>query len=253
MQVDLPKGKGNGKSKDKGNGPNGGKGLCFNCGEAGHFASNCGKPRKDNNGKGAGKGAGKKGQGMNQFAEALKAVGLQMPPSDGSNQNGGTIDMIRPMCAITTERNNGNSDSWLSSSVNPVPPGSGDPSSEAVDDEFPDVAASWSEPKGAMKARAPKHAEATRIKRVPLSVFLQMNIDDEPNDANIGEDNESMCSTIGGNEQFWLPDNNPRRKKFIHEWNARCNPKHQRSVKFVDKRPRKSDSDSGSGGAVPFG
>ena len=41
--------KGNGK-KGKGEGkvPNGGKGLCFNCGEAGHFAAQCDKPKKEN-------------------------------------------------------------------------------------------------------------------------------------------------------------------------------------------------------------
>ena len=36
--------KGNGK---KGKGPNGGKGLCFNCGEPGNFASQWDKPKKE--------------------------------------------------------------------------------------------------------------------------------------------------------------------------------------------------------------
>ena len=44
--INLLKGKGR-KGKGKGKGPNGGKGLCFNCGEAGHYAAQCDKPKKE--------------------------------------------------------------------------------------------------------------------------------------------------------------------------------------------------------------
>lgn len=43
--LSMLKGKGT-TGTGKGEGPNGGKGFCFNCCEAGHFASQCDKPRK---------------------------------------------------------------------------------------------------------------------------------------------------------------------------------------------------------------
>lgn len=82
--INLRKGKGK-NGKGKGKGPNGGNGLCFNCGESGHFASQCDKPREAGAEKGAGKGSGKKGKGMNALAEVLNAAGLQisnMAPED---------------------------------------------------------------------------------------------------------------------------------------------------------------------------
>ena len=50
FSIKLFKGKGK-KGKGKGKGPTGGNGLCFDCGEPGHYASNCDKPKKDPNEK----------------------------------------------------------------------------------------------------------------------------------------------------------------------------------------------------------
>lgn len=82
--------------------------MCFNCGEPGHFASQCGTPKNENPEKGTGKGVGKKGKGVNNLADILKAAGLQMSTAGDTKPTSGQFNLIRPMCCLTKARHERN-------------------------------------------------------------------------------------------------------------------------------------------------
>ena len=216
MLINLLKGKGKGKGKGKsrGKGPNGGEGTCFNCGEPGYYAADCPKPKKENNEKANGKGNGKKGKGLNQLADILKTVGLQVPSNDSAAPSAGRLSIIRPVCSITkwihdkidtckpmptahpippdSDVPSGKA-RMLASSACPSPPGSDMPTDTAYCREFPELESCWKEPKRTVKMKKAKNADANRSRRMPLSVFLQMqNEDDEPNTDD--EPNAESCS-----------------------------------------------------------
>ena len=54
------------------------------------------------------------------------------------------------------------------------------------------------------------------------------------------EDELSMCSTLSGNDEFWLKEDDPKRKAFIKQWEMRCRQKGhdegQNNIKHSTKR-----------------
>ena len=159
--LNFPKAKGKGKGKGN-KGPNKGKGLCFNCGEAGHYVANCPKPKKDGTPKGIHKGKGKQGKGLNALADVFKAVGLQTPNEHNDGKKAPTLNMIRPTCCIT-RANRWQSDEKIGK-INV---------SHEYHAQFLE-ATTWIKPKKTVKPTTPHVVMKDKIKTMFLSVFLKM-------------------------------------------------------------------------------
>ena len=77
-----------------------------------------------------------------------------------------------------------------------------------------------------LKAKRSSGLDSSSTKNILLLVFLQMkDFDDEPN-ANEIDDNESICSTFSGNEEFGWSETSPGRRKFLDRWKATHSRKH---------------------------
>ena len=49
---------------------------------------------------------------------------------------------------------------------------------------------------------------------------------EEPNALpNDGDDGASVCLSLSGADEFWLPDDNPKRQKCIEAWEGKCEDK----------------------------
>ena len=187
MLINLCKGKGK-KGKGKGKGLNGGKGLCFNCGEAGHFAANCPKPKKEDNDKGNGKGNGKNGKGINSLADIFKSVGSPVPNHDDKKTESSVNYLAKPTCCIKR---------WSHEIIQ---------SNEVIrnelayDEDHPDGLNEWVKPRKTMKSMKKLDADKQKTTKVPLSVFMKMNLteQDEPNKDD-EEDVDSANSVVSEN------------------------------------------------------
>lgn len=238
---------GKGKGKGKGKGPNGGKGFCLNCGEQGHFASKCDKPKTEVIEKGGSNGNGKKGKGVNAIVDVLKAMRLQMPPTNEQNNVAGRYSFVHPLCCFCT--------ACLGASARWRPQPSRASSLDELGDSFEhrEMQHGWQKPRKPFKNGMAKIASKIPTKMMLLPPSTQMNhhdhkepSEDEGEDSNekepnahkdarssifikdvldrareekkhtvVDEDELSLCSLIGGNDELWLPGKDERRQRFV--------------------------------------
>ena len=225
--VNLLKGKGKGKGKSE-KGPNGGKGLCFNCGEAGHYAANSPKTKREGGAKGGTKGKGKSSKGMNSFAEVFKAAGLEMPIKQASDESAGGVHSLRPMRRITKPYATAPECSTRQECC-------ADYSMNFQEKE------DWKKPKRPIKRPAMKKDGSRGIKTTQLFAFLQMRDFDEAGDDDKSNSNDkiSTSSPPSTNDEVQLSRNTLGRYTPITK-------KDKMSVSTSDNEPNTRKNERGS-------
>ena len=162
---------------------------------------------------------------MNSLAEVLKIVGFQLPPIAEQKPASPNLNAVRLVCCIIrTDCKHGKP---VPEPLSTVPSGLCDAASGA---EFPSLS-EWKPPKKTARLGRLKCSKDAKPAKMHLSAFLKLKDeegdDNEPNDATQKKeaDDASMCSSLSGNEEMWLPESNVKRRRFIEAWEERYNRK----------------------------